>query len=91
MGSGEFGRKSQAGNDQNRGSWEVKRPSGTSMRVIIRGCLALMANESEDPDSDMMVYDEHLDKWKENDKTPFLPSFPAYIPDLNPTFGSTMI
>jgi len=29
-------------------------------------------NGRVDRDKDMMVYDEHLDKWKENDKTPSL-------------------
>jgi hypothetical protein len=32
------------------------------MRLVIRGCWASMADEREDPDFDMMVYDGHLDK-----------------------------
>lgn len=56
------------------------------MRVVIRGCWALMADEREDPDFDMMVYDGHLDKSMKlrKEKIKALP-FPAYIPDSNPS------
>jgi hypothetical protein len=59
---------------------------GTSIPVVIRGCWALMADEREDPDFDMMVYDGHLDKSMKlrKEKIKALP-FPAYIPDSNPS------